>query len=216
MNNIIKLGVLLLLPTLSLTQPISFCGDGDVTEKNLLTGVDIQNYNFTRDISYIRVSLNMIRACDTECEGIPISRVTTVLNNLSDYLDDYDIEIALVNNDGEDCDDYDYVNHICFLDEYYDNYIGGLMPIEVDGYQISYPTSQDRSNLWALNFHEDAIDIYFLPDDIWNIGRTATYPVYPSTGLAVGGRFANDPITIFTETDVTSHEFGHCLGLLVV
>jgi len=57
------------------------------------------------------------------------------------------------------------------------------------------------------NPHDDAIDIYLYPDNVYNGGSSDTVP---SIHLIIGGEKDN---TELVQSGVLAHEIGHCLGL---
>lgn len=72
-------------------------------------------------------------------------------------------------------------------------------------------SNDDYDLLISTNMHNNAIDIYILPPNVFNGGRASGIP---GRALVIGGNSTFNGInTSLPESHVISHEMGHCLGL---
>ena len=84
-------------------------------------------------------------------------------------------------------------------------YLDGWNYIDNDNY-FDF-NSEDFCDLITENPHDNAVDIYLLPDNVFHRGKSNSIP---SLSLVLGGeRFG----TTLSGSSVLSHEMGHCLGL---
>lgn len=69
----------------------------------------------------------------------------------------------------------------------------------------------DFDQLINTNISANAIDIYILPDNVYNQGQASGIP---GRALVIGGTLTfNSVATVLRSSRVLSHEMGHCLGL---
>jgi hypothetical protein len=191
--SVFKLGLLVIclyLTSLENLYSQSFCAtlankpDFLKTIKSSLLFTPASSYN-------IGIFFHIMRRTDGT-GGQTQQEVNTAFNTLYSDYQAYNIYLILLGTDEIRNDTYYNYNSMS-------NFLDANNNTDANG--------DGKFDVFNINTHSNAIDIYLFADDKLNFGLAANIP---GTALVIGGNSFN---TNLASSHVLTHEFGHCLGL---
>ena len=168
-------------------QTKGFCGTSP-NIPNFLSTIPGSQLKSAASSYTIRIFFHIMRKSDGT-GGLSQQEVNTAFNTLVSDYQSYNIYFSLLGTDEiRDDTNYDRTN---FTD------LNDNTDLNGDG----------KFDVFSVNSHTNAIDIYLFANDKLNFGLAANIP---GTALVIGGNAFN---TNLASSHVLSHEVGHCLGL---
>jgi hypothetical protein len=169
---------------LDVSAQVSFCKSGG-GYPNALSGMPNSFMNNNGPF-LVRIFIHAVRN-SSGTNGVTQAQITQALNTITGDFANHNICFSLVGTDNINNDDFINYNDAC----------GG--------------SDDDFNQLIATNVTDNAIDIYLLPDNVYNAGLASGIP---GRALVIGGSLNfNGTTTVLSTSHVLSHELGHCLGL---